>query len=191
MKITYESQRLSLRFYMLMLLLFGIQVIYGMLLAVQQADPTLLAGTLNFNVIRASHLSLGILWIVCGFIGSILFVAPLLSKREIASQWLVKLLFYALIILTVWNMSTQILAMQGIAGWWKGQPWLQNGLEYLEGGRVFGIGVLVGFSILAFVVLRTFPPIKKWNEIHWGLGLGFSALALVWVFGLLDRKSVV
>ena len=184
MKIIYESQRLSLRFFMLMLVLFGIQVAYGMLLAVQQVDPSILAGTLNFNVARASHLSLGILWILCGFIGAILFVAPLLSKREIAAQGLVKLLFYALIVLAIWNLFTQKLAMQGIAGWWMGQPWLQNGLEYLEGGRIFGVGVLVGFLILAFVVLRTFPPIKKWNEIHWGLGLGISALALVWVFGL-------
>ncbi|MCO4320043.1 cbb3-type cytochrome c oxidase subunit I [Aliidiomarina quisquiliarum] len=184
MKITYESQRLSLRFFLLMLILFAGQVAYGMLLAVQQVDPTILAGTLSFNVVRASHLSLGILWIICGFIGATVFVAPLLSKREIASQWLVKLLFYALIILAIWNISTQTLAMQGIAGWWKGQPWLQNGLEYLEGGRVFGIGVLVGFLIFAFVVLRTFPNFRKWNEIHWGLGLGISALAVVWVFGL-------
>jgi len=184
MQIEYQTQRLSLRFFMLMLVLFIIQVGYGMLLATQQVDPTVLAGVMNFNVARAEHLNLGILWILCGFIGAILFVGPILSKRDMVAPWLIKLLFYALIVIVVWNMFTLRLAQVGIAGWWQGQPWLQQGLEYLEPGRIAGVLVLVGFAILAFVVLRTFPPVRQWNEIHWGLGLGVSALMVVWVFGL-------
>jgi nitric oxide reductase subunit B len=184
MQIEYQTQRLSLRFFMLMLVLFVIQVGYGMLLSVQQIDPTVLAGVMNFNVARAEHLNLGILWILCGFIGAILFVGPILSKRDMVAPWLIKVLFYALIVIVLWNMFTLRLAQVGIAGWWQGQPWLQQGLEYLEPGRIAGVLVLVGFAILAFVVLRTFPPIRQWNEIHWGLGLGVSALMAVWVFGL-------
>ncbi len=184
MQIQYQTQRLSLRFFMLMLVLFVLQIGYGMLLSVQQVDPTVLAGTLNFNTARAEHLNLGILWILCGFIGAILFVAPILSKRDMVAPWLIKLLFYALIVIAVWNMFTLRLAQTGVAGWWQGQPWLQQGLEYLEPGRIAGVLVLVGFAILAFVVLRTFPPVREWNEIHWGLGLGVSALMAVWIFGL-------
>jgi len=184
MQIEYQTQRLSLRFFMLMLVLFLIQVAYGLLLATQQIDPTVLAGVMNFNIVRAEHLNLGILWILCGFIGAILFVGPLLSKREMASPWLIKLLFYALIVIVVWNFFTLRLAQVGVAGWWEGQPWLQQGLEYLEPGRIAGVLVLVGFAILAYVVLRTFPPLRQWNEIHWGLGMGVSALMAVWVFGL-------
>lgn len=184
MQIEYQTQRLSLRFFMLMLVLFVLQVGYGLLLSVQQADPTVLAGVMNFNVARAEHLNLGILWILCGFIGAILFVGPLLAKREMVSPWLIKLLFYALIVITLWNFFTLRLAQVGMAGWWQGQPWLQQGLEYLEAGRIAGVLVLVGFAILAYVVLRTFPPVRQWNEIHWGLGLGVTALMAVWVFGL-------
>ncbi|MEO5963566.1 MAG: cbb3-type cytochrome c oxidase subunit I [Thermomonas sp.] len=184
MQIEYQTQRLSLRFFMLMLVMFVIQVGYGMLLSVQQVDPTVLAGVVNFNTARAEHLNLGILWILCGFIGAILFVAPILSKRDMVAPWLIKLLFYALIIIALWNLFTLRLAQTGIAGWWQGQPWLQQGLEYLEAGRIAGVLVLVGFAILAFVVLRTFPPVREWNEIHWGLGLGVGALMAVWVFGL-------
>lgn len=184
MQIEYQTQRLSMRFFMLMLVLFVIQVGYGLLLATQQVDPTVLAGVMNFNVARAEHLNLGILWILCGFIGAILFVGPILSRREMVAPWLIKLLFYALIVIVLWNFFTLRLAQVGIAGWWKGQPWLQQGLEYLEAGRIAGVLVLVGFAILAFVVLRTFPPVRQWNEIHWGLGLGVSALMAVWVFGL-------
>jgi len=184
MQIEYQTQRLSLRFFMLMLVLFLVQVGYGLILATQQVDPTLLRGVLNFNVVRAEHLNLGILWILTGFIGAILFVGPLLSKREMVTPWLIKLLFYALIVIVVWNFFTLRLAQQGIAGWWEGQPWLQQGLEYLEPGRIAGILVLIGFAILAYVVLRTFPAMREWNEIHWGLGIGVFALMAVWMFGL-------
>lgn len=184
MQIKYQTQRLSMRFFMLMLVLFVFQVALGVLLSLQHNDPTLLAGSLNFNVVRSSHLNLGLLWILTGFIGSILFVGPLLSKRELAAPWLIKVLFYALIVGTAWNLFTQSLAMKGVAGWWAGQPWFQEGLEYIEGGRIFDVVVFIGFGILCYVVLRTFPKIREWNEIHWGLGIGVVALLVVWVFGL-------
>jgi nitric oxide reductase subunit B len=182
--IQYQTQRLSLRFFMLMLVLFLVQVGFGLILGVQQADPTFLAGTLNFNVVRAEHLNLGLLWILAGFIGAIFFVGPLLSKRELVAPWLIKFLFWAFLVTVIWNVLTQGLAMRGIAGWWEGQPWLQEGLEYLEAGRAADLVILIGFAILAYVVLRSFPPVREWNEIHWGLGIGVVALTAIWVFGL-------
>ncbi|HRO63468.1 cbb3-type cytochrome c oxidase subunit I [Thermomonas sp.] len=184
MQIQYQTQRLSMRFFMLMAVLFIIQVGFGLLLAMQHVDPTLLAGTLNFNIARAEHLNLGILWILSGFIGTILFVGPLMSKRELAAPALIKFLFYALCAVTIWNFISQGFAADGVAGWWMGQPWIQEGLEYLEAGRAADVVILIGFSILAYVVWRTFPPRKDWNEIHWGLAIGVLALTFVWLFGM-------
>src|SRR5690554_178564 len=116
-QIKYETQRLSLRFFLLMLVLFLFQVGFGLLLAAQHIDPTLLAGVFNFNIVRAEHTNLGILWILTGFIGTILFIGPLLSKRELAAPALIKFLFYALVAVVIWNVFTQLLAQQGIAGW--------------------------------------------------------------------------
>ena len=184
LRIQYQTQRLSLRFFMVMLVLFFFQTSFGLLLAAQHIDPGLLAGRLNFNVVRAEHTNLGILWVLSGFIGTILFVGPLLSKRELAAPPLIKFLFWALIGIVVWNVLTQYLAQSGTAGWWAGQPWLQEGLEYLEAGRLADVVILIGFAILCYVVLRTFPAVRDWNEIHWGLGLGVVALTVVWVAGM-------
>lgn len=115
--IEYQTQRLSMRFFMLMAVLFIIQVSFGLILALQHVDPTLLANTLNFNIARAEHLNLGIIWILSGFIGTILFVGPLLSKRELASPWLIKFLFWALLAVVIWNVISQGLAATGVAGW--------------------------------------------------------------------------
>ena len=183
-QIDYHTQRLSLRFFLLMLILFGFQVLFGLLIAVQHVDPRLLSGMLNFNILRAEHTNLGILWILSGFIGTILFVGPLLSRRELAAPGLIRFLFWALLAVTLWNVATQSLAARGIAGWWLGQPWLQEGLEYLEAGRAADVVIFVGFAILAWVVLRTFPARRDWNEIHWGLAIGVTALTFVWLFGV-------
>lgn len=184
MRIEYQTQRLSHRFFVLMLVLFLVQVVFGMIIGAQRVDPALLSGTLNFNVARSEHTNLGILWILAGFIGTILYIGPLLSKRDLAAPWLVKVLFYALLAVVAWNVFTLTLAQRGIAGWWAGQPWLHEGLEYIDAGRGADLVILIGFAILATIVLRTFPPIKQWNEIHWGLGIGVTALTAVWVFGL-------
>ncbi len=183
-KIEYTTQRLSLRFFLLMLVLFFIQVGFGLLIAVQHIDPHLMGGALNFNIMRAEHTNLGIIWILSGFIGTLLFIGPLLSRRELVNPWLIHVLFYALIAVTIWNVCTQTLAAQGIAGWWAGQPWLQEGLEYLEAGRVADIVIFIGFAIVTWVLLRTFPPRREWNEIHWGLALGVTALTFAWLFGV-------
>ncbi len=184
MRIEYQTQRLSLRFFMLMLVLFAVQVGFGLVVGAQRVEPALLEGALHFNVARSEHTNLGILWILSGFIGTILFVGPLLSRRELATPWLVKVLFYALVVVVVWNVGTLTLAQRGIAGWWAGQPWLQEGLEYIDAGRAADIVILIGFAILATIVLRTFPARKDWNEIHWGLAIGVTALTVVWVFGM-------
>lgn len=189
-RIDYATQRLSMGFFLLMLVLFLLQVGFGLLIAVQHLDPRLLSGILNFNVLRAEHTNLGILWILSGFIGTILFIGPLLSHRELAAPGLIRLLFYALLIVTIWNLGTQTLAAEGTAGWWVGQPWLQEGLEYLEAGRVADIIIFIGFAILAYVVFRTFPPRREWNEIHWGLAIGVSALTFVWLFGLFFLERI-
>src|SRR5690606_32668889 len=182
--IQYRTQRLSLRFFLLMLVLLLVQVVLGVVLSLQQTDPTLLSGIMNFNITRSQHVNLGVLWILSGFIGTILFVGPILSKRELAAPWLVKFLFVALTGITIWNAVAIYFAQKGIAGWWLGQPWIQEGIEYLEAGRIADVLILVGFAILAYVVIRTFPNVKEWNEIHWGLGIGVSALAAMWIFGM-------
>jgi nitric oxide reductase subunit B len=184
LQIKYQTQAMSLPFFNLMLVLFILQTLFGLLIGVIHVDPEQFSGLMSFNIMRAEHTNLGIIWILSGFIGTILFVGPLLSNRELAAPWLIRFLLYALIAVTIWNVFTQVLASQGIAGWWMGQPWLHEGLEYLEAGRVADVVILVGFAIVCYVVLRTFPPVRDWNEIHWGLGLGVTALTAVWVFGL-------
>src|SRR3546814_15088500 len=83
-------------------------------------------------------------------------------------------------------------AGRGMAGVWMGHPGLREGLESVEAVRIADGVILVGFAILTDVTLRTVPPRKEWNEIHWALALGVIALTLVWIFGMffIERQDV-
>lgn len=188
--IEYETQKLALPFFMLMGALFMLQALFGLVLALQHTDPSLLRGVLNFNVARAEHLNLGVLWIITGFIGTLLWVMPLLSGKEVGSPLVAKLLLVALVVVVAWNMSTLWLSQQGNAGWWGDVPLLQEGLEYIEGGRITDVLILVGFLMFSWIVYRTLPPRREWNEFHWGIALGVGGLTLVWTFGFLFFPEV-
>ncbi len=98
MQIEYETQRLSLRFFMLMLVLFIFQVVYGMILAAQQVDPTLLVGytELQRGPRRASQPGHHVDRVrlhrhdpVCRPVA--------VQARTWSRPWLIKFLFYAVI----------------------------------------------------------------------------------------------
>ncbi len=191
MEIQYKTQRYSFRFFMTMLVFFSIQILFGLLLALQQMDPTLLQGIINFNVARAFHLNMGIVWIVTGFIGTILFVGPLLGKREVKHKWIIQFLFIALWITVFWTAATLPLAQEGEGGWVGNTPWLQQGKEFLEAGRVSHILFLIAFSIFAYLTIHMFPrKVKEWNELHWGLAIGAVGLAAVWIFSLVPSTNL-
>ncbi len=74
--------------------------------------------------------------------------------------------------------------MSGNAGWAIGQPWLQEGLEYLEAGRLTDVFLWIGFIIVAYLILSIFPKIREWNEMHWALAIGLGGLVVLWLFGM-------
>lgn len=191
MKIQYKTQRLSYGFFVSMLIFFGIQMLFGLLLAIMHLDPTILQGVMNFNVARAFHLNFAVVWIVTGFIGTILLIGPILGEKELKPIWLIKFLLIALWIIAIWSFITLPMAQRGIAGWVGNIPLLQQGKEFLEGGRITGFLLLIGFSIFAYITLLVFPKkVKTWNEIHWGLAIGVIGLATVWIFALFSSENL-
>ncbi|HET7091071.1 MAG TPA: cbb3-type cytochrome c oxidase subunit I [Anaerolineae bacterium] len=184
LELKYPSQRLAYPFFVTMLIFFLLQITYGLMIALQQVDPYFLQGILNFNVNRSTHVNLAIIWILTGLVGALLFVGPILAKRDLARPWLARVLLIALWAVVLVTAVTLVLAQSGIAGWAYGQPWLQEGLEFLEAGRLADVFLWIGFVILGYLILRIFPNIRQWNSLHWGLAIGLAGLATFWLFGM-------
>jgi len=145
---------------------------------------------LPWSIARTWHIDLGILWIATMWLGAGLFLAPLLTGREPPKQALyVKGLIGALL----------VVAVGGLAGIWlrttnnvfDGQLWWllgNEGLEYLEIGRVWQFGLLVGFLGWTALVARGFKPLldrePRYGWAHMIVYAGGS-IGLLFVAGFL------
>ncbi|ELZ02109.1 nitric-oxide reductase large subunit [Natrialba aegyptia] len=174
------SQLVSTGFILFGAFLFAVQTFLGGLLAhyyverdgffgLQEVTGFDILQWLPWSIVRTWHVDLGILWITTIWLGAGLFLAPLLTGREPPKQALyVKGLIGALL----------VVAIGGVAGIWFGIHnffggrlwWLlgNEGLEYLEIGRVWQFGLLVGFLGWTALVARGFKPLLD-REPRYGL----------------------
>lgn len=174
------SQRAATRFIPIAAALFTAQVLLGALLAhyyVERAGFFGLFESFGMNILqilpfylaRTYHIDLGILWIATLWIGSGLFLPPLLTGYEPSNQ-----AKYTHVLLG----ALVIVVLGGFAGIWLGANgyidgdlwWIlgNEGLEYLEVGRLWQAGLLVGFGLWAVLVARGFKPLLD-REPRYGL----------------------
>src|SRR5574342_1167521 len=87
MELAYPSQRVAYPYFVVALLLFTLQVIVGIWLALSYAVtmPQWLVDALPFSTTRAMHTNLLVLWLLLGFMGCTYFMVPEESEREIFS----------------------------------------------------------------------------------------------------------
>jgi len=174
------SQRAATRFIPLAGALFALQVLLGGLLAhyyverhaffgVEEVFGVGIVEAFPFALAKTFHLDLGILWIATMWLGAGLFLPPLLTNHEPDRQrTYIHVLLGALIVAAVGGLSGVWLGAQGyIDGplWWI----IGNeGLEYLEVGRLWQVGLLVGFVLWTALVWRGFRPLLA-RESRFGL----------------------
>ena len=178
------SQRATLKYFIVVSLLFLAQVMFGGGVAHFRADATSFYGidisrVFPSQLLRTWHLQLAILWIATAFLAGGLFIAPSLGGRDPAYQSLgVNLLFVALIVVVVGSLLGEWLGIRQMLGrlweWFGHQGW-----EYLDLGKAWQIGLAAGLVIWVLLVLRAVQPSFS-NPDHGELSVLFflSALAI-------------
>ncbi|WP_327051418.1 nitric-oxide reductase large subunit [Halomicrococcus gelatinilyticus] len=194
------SQRAAVRFVLVGAGLFLAQTLLGGLLAhfyVERAGFFGIGDALGVNVLELApfalaktwHLDLGVLWIATLWLGAGLFLPPLLTGHEPDGQSrYVNVLLGALVVVSVGGLAGIWLGMNGFFDgplWWL----LGNeGLEYLEVGRVWQFGLLAGFVGWAVLVARGFRPLLS-REQPYGLShmilYAGGSIALLFTAGML------
>ena len=102
-----ESQRATIKYFVVVALLFLAQVLVGGATAHYRADPGSFYGIdlsafFPSNILRTWHLQLAIFWIATAYVAGGLFLAPALGGKEPKGQaWGVNLLFGALVVVVV------------------------------------------------------------------------------------------
>ena len=64
------GQRIAVKYFSVAIVLFGAQILFGIVAGLQFVYPNLLYGVLDFSVNRMVHINAMVVWMLYGFIGS-------------------------------------------------------------------------------------------------------------------------
>jgi nitric oxide reductase subunit B len=120
---------------------------------------------LPYSVARTWHVQLGIFWIATTWLAAGLYIGPAVGGVEPRFQRLgVNVLFGALVIVVLGSMAGQWLSVQQLL---EGDAWFyfgHSGYEYIDLGRAWQIGLLVGLFLWLALMLRALLPALRRND---------------------------
>jgi nitric oxide reductase subunit B len=167
--IATESQRATIKYFVIVTLLFLAQVLVGGATAHFRADPRGFYGIdlsrwLPSNILRTWHLQLAIFWIATAYIAGGLLLAPSVGGKEPQRQTRgVHLLFGALVIVVAGSLLGEIFGVNQLLGklwfWFGHQGW-----EYLELGRVWQLLLALGLAFWIVLLFRALAPARHHTE---------------------------
>lgn len=161
------SQRKAAKYFLIVVLMFLVQVLLGALMAHYYSENTFFGLNLQkiwpFNLAKTWHLQLAIFWIATSWLGAGIYLTPRVRGREPKHQGvLVDILFWALIVVVGGSMLGE---WGSILNWkfFNKDWWLIGhfGWEYIELGKLWQILLIVGMLIWVVILMRGFIPKMK------------------------------
>ncbi|MGO1791938.1 MAG: cbb3-type cytochrome c oxidase subunit I [Oceanisphaera sp.] len=101
----YKSQTVAYWYFAVAMVLFGLQLVFGLLSAAKYLGPDPLLNILPFDVTKVIHTNLLIVWVLTGFMGATYWLVPDESRTELHS---VKLAYVQLILWTLMGVATVV-----------------------------------------------------------------------------------
>lgn len=172
----YKSQRIAYLFFATSLLLLTGQVIYGLIMGLAHAGYDVLHDYIPFNVARATHTNLLVMWLLSGFMGSTYFLIPEETETEIYSPRLAILQWAAYV-------AVGVTAIVGFHfQWWEGRKFLEipRPLDYL---------VVVDVLLFIYVIGMTILKGKKRTATSLVLYGGLVSAALLYLPGMIPTDN--
>jgi len=163
------SQKATLKYFYVVGALLVLQILLGVVVAHYGVEGSGFYGipldeVLPYSVARTWHTQLGIFWIATAWLAAGLYIAPAVSGKEPEHQRLgVNVLFGALLVVVLGSMAGQWLSVKdrlgdGSAWFWVGH----QGQEYVDLGRLWQIGLMVGLVLwLVLMVRGLWPALKR------------------------------
>ena len=116
----FRTQRVAYWYFAVALSLFGLQLVMGLLMAAKYLGPDPLIDLLPFDVAKAMHTNLLIVWVLAGFMGGTYYVVAEESRTELYSERL------AYIQLVAWTLMGATAIVGYMLGWTAGIKMLEQ-----------------------------------------------------------------
>jgi nitric oxide reductase subunit B len=173
----YRTQRLALPFFQVAVVLFAVQVIFGLIAAAQYVWPGFLFGALDFNVAKEVHINLLVFWLIFGFMGASYFMVPEEAKTDIYSPTLAWVHFWLLLLAGVIGVIGYIFFEYTV------------GRKFLE--LPLPLASMVAVSVIVFIInlWLTIRKSKRWTTVQLALMMGLIGAAVFYIPGQIPFAS--
>ncbi len=189
----FPSQQKLLKYVPTVGLFFLLQMIIGGYLAHIYTDPAnnfiVDQSIMPFNVMRALHVNLAIIWVAIGWLVGGMMIAPLVANEDLKFPWLVDVLWGALL----------VVGGGGLVGIYMGATgqmrdvwfWFGNeGRELLNLGRVWDIGLVVGLVMWFLMVFSVIRKAKTNNVLVGTIIWSAFGIATLYIAGMMPLNKI-
>ena len=150
-----KSRELAMMYFRVALILFGAQLLMGLIAAIQFIVPGFLFELFDFSVARMVHINALVIWMLYAMIGSVYYLMPDETGIETVGVGIGKLAFWVLTAAVTVVVLVYIIVQVGPGT--ESSIWLINeGREYLEAPRWADIGIVVVVLTFYANVFMTF-----------------------------------
>jgi len=166
------------------LLLFVVQITLGAITAHYTVEGDSFYGFelskyLPYAITRTWHIQTGVFWIATAFLGTGLFLGPIIGGTEPKYQRLgVNVLFGALLLVVFGSLTGEYLAIMQFFDLSDSFFWGIQGYEYVDLGRFWQILLFIGLILWLVLMARALAPALKRNDSNKGLIIIFTGAAI-------------
>ncbi|WP_457628957.1 cbb3-type cytochrome c oxidase subunit I [Oceanithermus sp.] len=150
----YESQKLAIWYFIVAILLFGVQITFGLFMAYQYIDPEFLYGKLSFMTNRTLHVNSMIVWLLVGLMGGVYWFLPLETGREVVGIKLAKFIWWVIVagvtVVVLVYLFVQVGPGNAFTLWF-----INEGREYVEAPRWADFAIVAWVAIFLYNVIAT------------------------------------
>ncbi|MCE9659095.1 MAG: cbb3-type cytochrome c oxidase subunit I [Burkholderiales bacterium] len=174
----YRSQSVAYWYFAAAMVLFGLQIVFGLLSATKYLGPDPLLYILPFDVTKVIHTNLLIVWVLTGFMGATYWMVPDESRTELHS---VKLAYIQLVLWLLMGVSAVIgyLFRYG------------TGNKLLEQPLPHKLVIVVCMVIFLYNIGMTIWKSRRFTTTEGVLVLGIGSAAVLFFPALFEYKNYV
>jgi nitric oxide reductase subunit B len=168
----YRTQRIAYPYFVVAMLLFGLQMVFGLLATAKYLGPDPLLEILSFDKAKAVHTNLLIVWVLTGFMGATYYVVPEESRAEIHSE---RLAYWQL---GIWTVNGVIIIVGYLFGWTAGN-------KLLEQPWPLKLVIVAVMLMFLYNILMTIRKAGRWTTTEGVLVAGLALAAVLYLPALL------
>ncbi|NCS74721.1 MAG: nitric-oxide reductase, partial [Deltaproteobacteria bacterium] len=136
------GQKLAIKYFTVAIVLFGAQLLFGMVAGLQYLQPDLLHQAVPFSITRIVHINAMVVWLLYGFLGAVYWLLEEESGWPVVGLALGNLAFFVLTVAVGVVVVVYLLIQIGPGNDFT--RWLiTEGREYIEAPRWADIGIVV------------------------------------------------